>query len=84
MTVATISTKGQITLPAAARRAVDIKPHDRVIVEVKGNTISVRLAPDLLRLKGFLGKGMTRNKERTAMMQHVARHAQKTHEALGR
>jgi AbrB family looped-hinge helix DNA binding protein len=78
MTVATISTKGQITLPAAARRAIGIKPHDRVIVEVKDNAISVRSAPDLFKLKGFLGKGVSRDKERIAMMQHVAQHARKT------
>ena len=63
---------------AAARRAIGIKPHDRVIVEVKDNAISVRPAPDLFHLKGFLGKGMPRDKERMAMMQHVAQHARKT------
>ena len=78
MTVATISTKGQITLPAAARRAVGIKPHDRVIVEVKDKTISVRPAPDLFQLKGFLGKGMPRDKERAAMIHYVAQRARKT------
>ena len=73
MTVATISTKGQITLPIAARHAVGIKPHDRVVVEVKGLGIFVRPAPDLLRLKGFLGKAAPPEKERAALINHVAR-----------
>jgi AbrB family looped-hinge helix DNA binding protein len=58
MTTATVSSKSQITLPAAACREVGIKPHDRVLVEVREGTIVIRSAPDLMRFKGALGKAL--------------------------
>lgn len=63
MTTATVSSKSQITLPAAACREAGIKPHDRVIVEVRDRTIVIRSAPDLLDLKGILGKALPRKEE---------------------
>ncbi len=58
MTTATVSSKSQITLPAAACRQVGIKPHDRVLVEVREGTIVIRSAPDLMQFKGALGKAL--------------------------
>ena len=63
MTTATVSSKSQITLPAAALREGGIKPHDRVLVEVRGGAIVIRSAPDLLDFKGALGKALPRNVE---------------------
>jgi AbrB family looped-hinge helix DNA binding protein len=58
MTTATVSSKSQITLPAAACREVGIKPHDRVLVEVREGAIVIRSAPDLMQFKGALGKAL--------------------------
>jgi len=63
MTTATVSSKSQITLPAAACRKVGIKPHDRVLVEVREGAIVIRSAPDLLQFKGALGKALPRDVE---------------------
>ena len=68
MTIATLSSKGQITLPAAARRSVGLKFHDRVAIETRGEEIIVRKARDFFALKGFLGRALPRDKERAAMM----------------
>jgi AbrB family looped-hinge helix DNA binding protein len=73
MAVATISTKGQITLPVAVRNAVGLKPHDRVAIEASGDAIIVRKARDIFALKGFLGRALPYDKERTAMMKAAAR-----------
>jgi AbrB family looped-hinge helix DNA binding protein len=58
MTTATVSSKSQITLPAAACRQVGIKPHDRVLVEVRDGAIVIVSAPDLMDFKGALGKAL--------------------------
>ncbi|HOW86654.1 MAG TPA: AbrB/MazE/SpoVT family DNA-binding domain-containing protein [Candidatus Aminicenantes bacterium] len=60
MTTATVSSKSQITLPAAACRETGIKPHDRVLVEVREGTIVIRSAPDLMDFEGVLGKALPR------------------------
>jgi AbrB family looped-hinge helix DNA binding protein len=67
MTVATVSSKSQITLPAAACRTVGIKPRDRVLIEVKEGEIVVRRAPDIMSFEGFLGKALPREKEKEAI-----------------
>lgn len=74
MAIATVSTKGQITLPVASRRALGIKPHDRVTIEVRQTEIVVKPVPDFFELDGFLGKGATQEEEREAMMAAVAEH----------
>jgi AbrB family looped-hinge helix DNA binding protein len=63
MTTATVSSKSQITLPAAACREAGIKPHDRVLVEVREGAIIIRSAPDLMGFKGVLGKALPRDVE---------------------
>lgn len=63
MTAATVSSKSQITLPAAACREAGIKPHDRVLVEVRQGAIVIRPAPDLMGFKGALGKALPRDEE---------------------
>jgi len=77
MTLATVSSKGQITLPAAARREAGIDLHGRVIVEVRAREIVVRAAPDFMKLKGFAGKALPRQAEREAMARAVAGHVLK-------
>ena len=73
MTVATVSAKGQITLPAAARRALGIKPHDRVVIELMPDGIRVAPAPDFFELRGFLGKALPPEQERRRMKAAASR-----------
>jgi AbrB family looped-hinge helix DNA binding protein len=77
MIVATVSSKGQITLPAAVRRASGINLRDRVIIESRNGEIIVRPVPDLMKFKGFAGKALSREAEREAMAKAVAAHAAK-------
>lgn len=58
--VATISSKGQITLPARIRKDLHIHPGDRLIVVKKGQTISIK--PD------------TYDEELTALRKKIEKH----------
>lgn len=77
MQVATVSTKGQITLPVVARRALGIKPQDRVTIVMENNGIVIKAAPDFMKLAGFLGKSKGLVRERKAAMQAAARRGRK-------
>lgn len=72
MTYVTVSSKGQITLPVRARRALGIRPRDRVAVNVDRHQIVLRAAPGILSLAGSLGPAASLDNERTAAMAHVA------------
>lgn len=74
MTIATISSKGQITVPSSLREKLGIKAHDRLMVKSVGNTIVIERVPNLLELKGFLGKALPPDEERRFMEQAVADH----------
>ena len=66
MATATVSSKGQITLPAAARRKLKIKPRSRVEVEVRENEIVIRPTKSLRELYGIFheaAKGKTEDWE---------------------
>lgn len=67
MTYATLSSKGQITLPVQYLRELGLKPKDRLEIREESGTIVVRKAPDFFALKGFL-KGRKRIDERGAAM----------------
>jgi antitoxin PrlF len=62
MLYSTITKKGQTTIPGIIRRALQIKPGDRLEYAVKGDHISLRVHPGLGALKGALvskkGKGL--------------------------
>jgi AbrB family looped-hinge helix DNA binding protein len=77
MTVATVSSKGQITLPSAARREAGIKLRDRVYIESRNGEIIVRPVPDLMVFKGFAGKALPREAERETTARAVAAHEAK-------
>jgi AbrB family looped-hinge helix DNA binding protein len=72
MTYVTVSSKGQITLPIRARRALGIRPRDRVVVNVDRHQIVLRAAPGILSLAGSLGSAASSVDERSAAMAHVA------------
>ena len=75
MPISTISTKGQITLPAALRRQLGIKPHDRVVVELENGAIVIKPAPDLFALEGFLGPALSPVEEDNCLDEAVSAHA---------
>ena len=54
MAIALVSEKGQITLPAEARRRIGIKPRSRVEVEVKEQEIVIRPVKSVRELYGSL------------------------------
>jgi AbrB family looped-hinge helix DNA binding protein len=74
MAVSIISAKGQLTLPAQVRKKLRIQPNDRVTVEVVGDAIVVKRAPDFFALKGFLGKTLPAVEERERMRRGVGAH----------
>jgi AbrB family looped-hinge helix DNA binding protein len=74
MPFATVSSKGQITLPAASRRRLGIKARDRVAIEVVDDAIVIRPVPDFFDLEGFLGKALPAEEERRRMADGVAEH----------
>lgn len=73
MSISTISTKGQVTLPAQLRRQLGIGPKDNVVIEAEDDAIVIRKAPDFFALKGFLGKALPLEEERNKAARHVAR-----------
>lgn len=75
MSVATISSKGQITLPVEARRAVGMQAGDRVRVRVHDGAIIIEPVLDFLGLKGTLGPALPRAEEIDAMQEAATRHA---------
>ncbi|MGO3797457.1 MAG: AbrB/MazE/SpoVT family DNA-binding domain-containing protein [Pauljensenia sp.] len=48
---ATITSKGQVTLPARARRALGLRPGQRVVVRVEGDSLILDAPPSLDRLR---------------------------------
>ena len=74
MPVSTLSSKGQITLPAHVRRQMKILPNDRLVIEVMDDMIVITRAPDLFEFKGFLGKAIPEGQERERMRRAAAAH----------
>ena len=46
MAVATVTSKGQITVPAAVRKALKISPGDRLVFTMDGDTVVVTVVPN--------------------------------------
>ncbi|MDO8589403.1 MAG: AbrB/MazE/SpoVT family DNA-binding domain-containing protein [Armatimonadota bacterium] len=56
MAIARVSSKGQITLPSAARRKLGIKLNSRVEIEVRDNEIAVRPVKSISEVYGALSE----------------------------
>ena len=54
MGITSVTKKGQITIPAAVRRALRIQPKDRVEVHVEGDVATVKRVPDIGELQGSI------------------------------
>ena len=52
--VAKVSSKGQITIPRAVRKALSLKEGDQVIFRVEGDRAVMARTPDLLALAGSI------------------------------
>ncbi len=51
---ARMTSKGQITVPSAVRKALDLKDGDRVVFRVEGERAVLARTPDLLALAGSI------------------------------
>ncbi len=81
MITAKISSKGQITLPRSVRRALDVKPGERVLFVMENRKVMLRpigggnaeaLAGSLRR---YAGNRKTKGRSRDAVKKEVARAA---------
>lgn len=54
MSLSTITTKGQVTVPVDFRKMLGLSPSDRVVFEKKGKDVVIRKAVDILDLAGSL------------------------------
>jgi len=63
MSHSTVTSKGQTTIPGSIRKALRIKPGDRLEYAVVGDHATIRVHPGIRSLKGALasrkGKGMS-------------------------
>jgi len=59
----TVTRKGQTTIPGKIRKALRIKPGDRLQYVVEGDAVTIRVHPGTRSLKGALaskkGKGLS-------------------------
>jgi AbrB family looped-hinge helix DNA binding protein len=62
MSHSTVTSKGQTTIPGEIRKALQIKPGDKLEYMVKGDHATIRVRPGTRSLKGVLaskkGKGL--------------------------
>ena len=54
MTQSTITSKGQTTLPALIRRALQLKTGDRIVYEIQGDSVVIRPQPGVMAVFGAL------------------------------
>jgi AbrB family looped-hinge helix DNA binding protein len=53
-TLARVSETGRITLPAAARRKLGIKPRSQVVLEVRENEVAIKPIKSIMDVAGIL------------------------------
>lgn len=61
MLTSTITSKGQITLPAKFRREMGVKPSDRVLFTKEGKRVFVEKVPSLKSLYGSLSNSKVKS-----------------------
>ncbi len=54
MNTATITEKGQITIPKKIRDALNLKPSDKIIFVRRGNAIILKPVADVINIRGVL------------------------------
>ena len=73
MTFATLSSKGQLTVPAHSRRVLGLHPGSRMLIETLADRIIIRTPGNLLSFGGVLGKAKSRPVEQKAMAGEAAK-----------
>jgi AbrB family looped-hinge helix DNA binding protein len=73
----TVTSKGQTTIPERIRKALRIKPGDKLEYSVEGDRVTIRVHPGIKSLKGALasdkGKEMSFAEIRAAAAETVRR-----------
>ena len=73
----TVTSKGQTTIPGEIRKALRIKPGDRLEYFTQGDEVTIRVHPGIRSLKGALaskkGRGMSFAEIREAAAKAAAR-----------
>ncbi|MDO8610659.1 MAG: AbrB/MazE/SpoVT family DNA-binding domain-containing protein [bacterium] len=59
---ATITSQGQITIPAKARKKLGLIPSKKIIITMQEDSLLLQLEPDLMELSGSLHKYAIKNK----------------------
>jgi len=59
---ATITSQGQITIPAKIRKWIGLKKRQRVILTLKNNYVVLQPEPDIMELSGSLNNYAIKNK----------------------
>lgn len=57
----TITAKGQTTIPGQIRRALHIKPGDKLAYRIEGDHVTLRVHPGIASLKGALASTKGKN-----------------------
>ena len=78
----TITSKGQTTIPEKIRRALRIKPGDRLEYEVEGDRATIRVHPGIRSLKGVLASNKGKRMS-FAEIREAAAESARTREANG-
>ncbi len=78
MSLATVSSKGQITLPAKVRQELGIRSRDKVQFFIRGDEIVIKPLRSFRQLRGSLSP--RKGDQRKAMRDAVARHVMETSE----
>ena len=73
--VASVTQRGQVTIPAEVRRALNLKPRDKVVFEIEGEW--VRLAPVSFTLETAYGSVKPLNKPED--FKEISRRAREEH-----
>lgn len=76
MPFAKLSAKNQLTLPSEARKALGIKPLDRVYLSFDNEKIEIRAVNDFFGLEGFLGEALTDEEEAKGMNDEIVARSQ--------
>ncbi|MBL7159753.1 AbrB/MazE/SpoVT family DNA-binding domain-containing protein [Candidatus Microgenomates bacterium] len=60
--IVSITSQGQITIPALMRRLLGLDEYKKALIQTKKNKIIIEPVPDILNLAGLLEKKALRNK----------------------
>lgn len=72
MFISTVSSKGQITLPASARAVLGIRKHDKICIETGKDRITIKSIHNILSFSGSAGRAFSLAGEKKAVKEHVS------------